>query len=148
VKCMKIFWTNGQTIIEAIVVIAVVVVLVTGLIAGTTTSLRASSAGRTKSQALKYAEQAFEYVRNLRDAKWTTFQAYSGFYCLGNETNALLTSTSENCPMNITTPEGTFSRRLEFVWDGEKMTVKVSVKYPDGSQTKDVSLTTYFTQWK
>lgn len=138
----------GQTIVEAIVVIAIVVLLVMGLIAGTTMSLRASTAGRSKSQALKYAEEGFEYVRNLRDDKWSTFQTLDGIYCLGNENEAQLILTVASCPINIISTDGSFSRRMTFAWDGVKMTVNVSVQYPDGSQMKDVSLTTYFTQWK
>jgi Tfp pilus assembly protein PilV len=138
----------GQTIVEAIVVIGVVVLLVTGLIAGTTTSLRSASAGKIRSQALKYAEEGLEFMRNIRDQKWDTFQSYNGWYCLGTDGQLIPTTSQSSCSVNIVTSDNSFARSLNFVWDGQKMQVQVSVRYPEGSQTKDVSLTTYYTQWK
>jgi hypothetical protein len=146
--------TKGQTIVEAIVVIGVVVLLVTGLIAGTTTSLRTATSGRVRSQALKLAEEGLEFARNARDQKWTTFQSYSGWYCLGNTPQELEPSVDGSCGGNITTADGSFGRSINFSWDDalvdieKKMIVEVIVSYPEGSQTKNIALKTYFTQWK
>lgn len=147
---VKVLYVHrGQTIVEAIVVIAVVVLLVTGLIAGTTTSLRSAQAGRSKNQALKYAEEALEYSRSMRDRSWDSFQALSGAYCMSNTTPLLLVySATDTCTTNISTGEGSYSRKVTYAWDGTKMIVTVSVSYPDGATTKEVTLTTYYTQWK
>jgi type II secretory pathway component PulK len=140
--------SKGQTIVEAIVVIGVVVLLVTGLIAGTTTSLRSATSGRVRSQALKFAEEGLEYARTLRDERWDTFQTYSGLYCLASPAQELVESSNSSCASNITTQEGSFARSLDFSWDGDKMTVEVIVAYPEGTQRKSISLKTYFTQWR
>ena len=122
---------QGQTIVEAIVVLGIVVLLVTGLIAGTTSSLRSVQAGRTRSQALKYAEEGIEVVRNLRNNEgWSTFTGYAGSHFLD-------TSLDE-----------TFKREVDLTLDGTTMTVVVTVSYTDGSETKNVTLTSYFTDWK
>lgn len=141
--------TQGQTIVEAIVVLGVVVLLVTGLIAGTTSSLRSVQAGRTRSVALKFAEQGMEFIRNLRNQQWSTFQSNSGLYCL--DSSMTLTELAfPPCTINITTPEGAFARSINFTWDNidEKMTVVATVSYIEGSQSKNVTLTSYFTNWK
>jgi len=137
----------GQTIVEAIVVIAVVVLLVTGLVAGTTISLRSVQQGKIKSQALKYAEESLEFVRNIRDQRWDTLQSYNGWYCLGSDV-LLIPIATDTCTTNIVNADGAFTRTLHFTWDGIKMNVQASVRYPDGSSTKEVSLTTNYTEWK
>jgi type II secretory pathway component PulK len=143
----KLHLSKGQTIVEAIVVVSVVVLLVTGLIAGTTTSLRASQSGRQRGQATKYAEEGLEYARSLRDVSWSDFQTKSGDYCLGSD-SILAVSSGGTCAINISNTEGSFARKLSFSWDGSKMTVSSTVYFPVGTTQANVSLKTYFTQWK
>lgn len=138
---------KGQTIVEAIVVISVVVLLVTGLIAGTTTSLKSAQSGRTRGQATKFAEEGLEYARSLRDQGWSAFQAYSGVYCYGSD-RVLSPSAGGGCTTNITTLDSTYIRSLTFTWDGTKMTVISKVAFPVSGVNTDVSLTTYLTNWK
>lgn len=139
--------SEGQTIVEAIVVIGVVVLLVTGLIAGTTTSLRTAQQGRSRSQALKYAEEALEFTRNVRDQRWDTLQGYDGWYCLGDALT-LTPIATDSCSTNIVTEDSAFTRTLNFAWNGTRMNVQVSVRYPDGASIKEVTLTTHYTQWR
>lgn len=142
---------SGQTIVEAIVVVSVVAVLVTGLIAGTTVALRSTQTGRVKSQAIKYAEEGLEYVRSVRDDQWSAFQLYTGTYCLSNDENGVvqaLVSTVNTCDPNIITSDGQFTRSVNFSWDGQKMHVEVRVQYPDGPDTKEVLFQTYLTDWR
>lgn len=136
---------KGQTIVEAIVVIGVVIILVTGLISGTTASLRTARDSRIRSDAVKYAQQSLEIVRSLRDENWTTFQSYSGLYCMGAD-NTLVSAGS--CSNNITTVDANLTRSVRFSWLGDKMEVTASVDYLEGSVTHTVPLSTYFTQWK
>lgn len=136
--------SKGQTIVEAIVVLGIVVLLVTGLIAGTTSSLRSVQSGKIKSQALKYAEEGMEYARNLRNQDWSVFQAKSGSYCLDS---SLTLTPGSACAL---TADDIFTRGITFTWDlnNNNMTVVVAVGYIEGSQTKNVTLTTYFTNWR
>jgi type II secretory pathway pseudopilin PulG len=136
----------GQTLVEAVVVVGVVVLLVTGLIAGTTASLRSAQSGRTRTQAVSLAQEGIEIARGLRDENWNAFEAYTGSYCLGDD--RVLTISGGTCAPNITTPEGTLSREITFDWQDPKMIITVVVSYLEGESTRDVTLTTYFTQWK
>lgn len=137
---------KGQTLVEAVVVIGVVVLLVTGLIAGTTAALRSAQSGRTRTQAVSLAQEGIEIARGARDNNWTTFQAYSGLYCLGSD--HVLTSSAGDCSPNITTPESILTRSAAFNWQDPKMVITVTVTYTEGEEEKDVTLVTYFTQWK
>ena len=143
---MKNNTTAGQTLVEAVVVVGVVVLLVTGLIAGTTASLRSAQSGRTRTKAVSLAQEGMEVVRSIRDENWITFVAFSGSYCLGESHD--LTPATGVCPQNITTPEGTLARGVSFDWQDPKMIVTTTVSYTEGERTRDVTLTTYFTQWK
>jgi type II secretory pathway pseudopilin PulG len=136
---------SGQTIVEAIVVIGIVVILSTGLIAGTTASLHSVRSSRIRSEAAKYAQEGLELMRTLRDENWTNFQNHNGNYCLGSD-NILVSSAL--CESNITTPESTYTRSIQFSWLANKMQVTSTVDYPWVSTKRTVTLSTYFTQWK
>jgi type II secretory pathway pseudopilin PulG len=138
---------RGQTIVEAIVVIAVVVLLVTGLIAGTTTSLKSARNGRVRSQATKLAQEGLEIVRSIRDESWSVFAGNSGYYCLGSD-EILTANVTETCAINIETTESSYSRLIQFEWLGNKMQVTARVSYLDGTDNRNVTLTTYYTQWR
>jgi len=136
---------RGQTVIEAIVVVGVVILLVTGLIAGTVVSLKNVRNARTRSQAVKYAQEAVEVIRSERNSNWTDFfSIYNGYYCLGSD--AVFVATISGCPNNIVTSDSVFSRTVSFVPSGDIMRVAVSVSYPDA--IKSIDITTYLTKWK
>ncbi|MBI5614324.1 hypothetical protein HY947_05340 [Candidatus Gottesmanbacteria bacterium] len=134
---------SGQTLVEIIVVVGVVVLLVTGLVIGTTASVRIGESGKTRSKAVKYAQEAIELVRAERDIRWFSFVSRSGLYCL-DEANAW-TQAVGSCPVNIGT---TFSRAVDFSYADPRMTVTSTVSWQDSSGTKQTTLKTYFTQWK
>lgn len=141
----KRFGSAGQSLVEAIVIIGITVLLSTGVIAATTASLRVAQTGRTRTQAVTYAQEGIELIRKIRDEDWSVFQSYDGLYCLGS--NQTLVSSS-GCSTNITTPQGSFTRSVQFTWQNPRMVVTVTVSYPDGSGTRDTNLTTYMTEWK
>lgn len=151
---MKPIHTNrGQTLVEAIVVIGLVVLLVTGLIAGTTMSLHTTGSARTRSQAVKYSQEGIELIRTIRDENWNTFfTKFAGGYCFGSAANndpvAALIPQVGTCPVNIITTDNSFTRSVQFVSEADRMKITVSVQYMEGADTKSIDLTTYLTQWK
>lgn len=137
---------KGQTLVEVVVVIGVVVLLVTGLIAGTTTSLKSAQSGRIRSQAVSYAQEAIESVRSIRDRSWSTFMEYSGSYCLGSD--LIFNPSPGTCSVNITGGENSFTRSVNFNWQDPKMVITATVSFVEGESTRNVVLETYLTQWK
>ncbi len=136
---------RGQSLIEVVVAVGVVVILVTGLIVGTTSALKTSQYGRTKSQAIKYAQEGMELTRQLRNNGWTTFAGRSGLWCLDKVGG--WTQGAGTCPVNI---DNLFTRSATFTWNvaSSRMEVTVNVSWSDGGGLHDTQLTTYFTQWK
>jgi Tfp pilus assembly protein PilV len=139
-------WQRGQTLVEAVVVVSIVVLLVTGLVAGTTASLRSAQSGRTKTQAVAIAQEGMELLRTMRDEDWDTFAAYSGSYCLGDD--HVLSVSPGTCSPNVTSSQLPFTREVEFSWQDPKMVATVNVSYLEGENTRTSTLVTYFTQWK
>ncbi|MBI3577582.1 prepilin-type N-terminal cleavage/methylation domain-containing protein [Candidatus Gottesmanbacteria bacterium] len=138
---------KGQTLIEIIVAMAVVVLLVTGLVAGATATLKAAQYGRAKSLAASLAQEALEKARGLRDGGWETFSTYGSVggttWCLDKAGN--WTQASGSCSANI---DNLYSRTVVFTWQDPKMKVDVAITWTDGSYTYRVDQTTYFTQWQ
>ncbi len=146
---MKHSQSKGQTLIEAIISISIVVLLVTGLIAGTSASLKTSVSGRSRDQAVKLAEEGLEHARSLRDQSWATLASYSGSYCFDSSALVPLEITqSEDCPVKKTTQDTVFNRIITFSLSGSRMTIESKVSYPENAKTQQVLLTTYLTAWK
>ncbi len=131
---------------EVVVAVGVVILLVTGLIVGTTSSLRGSEFSTHKSRALKYAQEGIEITRSMRDTSWASLAAKSGLWCL-DSAGAFSAPPGASCDTNI---DGFYTRSITFTWDGanSRMTVDVVVAWNDGSGAHQSQLITYFTQWK
>lgn len=138
---------NGQTLAEVVVAIGVVVLLVTGLVIGTSVTLKASQYGKARSQAVQYAQEAVEIARNVRDSGWTTFIAYGGVtpvsWCL--DKSGVWTAMSDSCSPNI---DNFYTRKVTVTWIDPKMKVEVQVSWTDGAKTYSSLVSTFFTQWK
>lgn len=139
--------SRGQTLVEVIVAIGVVVLLVTGLIVGTSVSLKASQYGKMRSLGTQYAREAVEATRNLRDSGWDTFAAYGGVtpisWCLNKAGE--WSQMVGVCLPNI---DSFYVRMVTLTWDDPRMKVDVVVTWVDGAKTYSSSLSTFFTQWK
>lgn len=145
---------SGQTLVEVVVAIGMVVLLVTGLIVGTTVSLKGGQFGRTKSGAISFAQEAIELARGLRDVGWTSFRARSGMYCLSqnNTFPQEAVGSSNECTGNVVSPTAIYTRWVTFAWDEAatppRMNVTATVTWNEGSTTHTSALSTFFTQWK
>ncbi len=137
---------RGQSLVEVVVAVGVVILLVTGLIAGTTSSLKGSEFSRYKSRALKYTAEGIETVRSMRDTSWASLAAKSGVWCL-DSSGVWSQPGGGSCTINV---DGFFTRSATFGWDSinSRMTVDMVVSWTDGSGTHKSELITYFTQWK
>lgn len=138
---------KGQTLVEIVVAIGVLVLLVTGLLAGATVTLKAAQYSRTKSLALAFAGEALEKARSIRDTSWDGFLTYGSVlgttWCLDKAGSWSLATGS--CTANI---DSVYTRSVVFTWQDPKMKIDVSVTWSDASRTYRVDQTTYLTQWQ
>lgn len=138
----------GQTLAEIVVVIAIVLLLVTGLVVGATASLKAAQYGRLKSGAVNYTQDAVEVTRSLRDASWSNLLSFSaangGVWCLDAGENWTQASGG-NCPVSL---NNLYARRVTFTWSDPTMQIDVLVTWSDGAHTYTTTLRTYYTNWQ
>lgn len=103
---------KGQTLVEVVVVIALVVILITGIVSGTTSTLSQNKESQLRSSALQLAREGLEIVRYTRDQGWDSFAQLGDpptTYCLGSDREFI--ESSGNCGTNILgTP---FSRDID-----------------------------------
>lgn len=151
---------NGQSIVEVIVATAVILLLATGLVAGTSAALRASISSRARSESTKLVAEGLEIARNDRDKGWSTFQGRSTgaatSYCLGQNDTSFLGLTPESDPANncaqFTLGSVRYRRWGTFDWEPAAtppyMIVTLTVNWREGSATRNSHATVYLTQWK
>ncbi len=136
---------KGQTLVEMIVVIGVVVVLATGIIAGTSISLSRGQGSQNRAMATTYAQEGIELARQLRDEGWTAFAAMGTaptVYCVGADGAFLQASPS--CTPNIS---NLFTRSVTLALSGPDMSVDVLVTWGANASGK-VELKTTLTHWR
>jgi len=141
---------TGQALLELVVALGITALVLTGLVSAVTSSLRYGEASRFRSRGVKYAQEALELTRKLRDTNpWETFLGYSGSgtktWCL-NETGVWSEDTSSMCPFTETSAY--FRRNVTFTWTDPVMDVTTQVSWADHTAASTLTLRTYFTQWK
>jgi type II secretory pathway pseudopilin PulG len=147
---------QGQSLVEMLVVVGIVVLLVTGIVSGTTLSLNRTATIQQRSAAVKYAQEGIELTRFVRDEGWDNFAAMGAVesnYCVGSEEPVVFQLTTGSCATpNI---NDTYTRTITLLLipasstTVEKMSVTVVVSWADRTQpTNAVSLVTYLTEWR
>lgn len=136
---------KGQTLAEIVVALGIVLILLSGLVAGATSAVKTNSQTQKRSLAISYSQEALELSRKLRDEDWTSFQSKSGLWCL--DKSGVWTQGALSCAVNI---DNFYTRGVTFTWNeaGSRMEVVATVSWPDSGSTHQSTLTTFFTQWQ
>ncbi len=135
----------GQTLVEIVVSLGIVLLLIVGLIVATTAAVHTSEQGRMRSLAVQYTQEGLELARQLRDSDWSAFASRNGLWCLDGANT--WTPGSISCPVNIT---NTFSRGVTFTWNAgaSRMELTSTVVWQDSGTSRQSQITTYLTQWR
>ena len=130
------FSTNksGISLLEVIIAMTISIILISGLVLATTTSIRNSQFAKSQTLATKFAQEAMEKVRAYRDQNtWATF-------------------TGGCTPYNPGAVPAQFTRiKTCSLLDPDKMQVIVTVSWTDPMGTHKSELTSYFSNqslWK
>ncbi len=144
---------NGQSLMEALIAVGLVIVIATVLISATTTGLKSGQSGKLRSKAVRLSQDGLENSRKLRDSSWDTFQNRDS-----NLTDSLSTlwylKSDNSWTQDVTDPdlviENIYTRSITFMWDSANSRMKVDsvVSWNERNQVKNVTLSTYFTQWR
>jgi len=120
---------SGQSLLEMLIALAVMVLVILALVVVTTISVRNADFSRRQILATQYAQASIEEARSLRET-----QPKDTFFSSGSCTGTDLVST--------------FSRTRTCTFDGDKtMTVAVVVTWTDAKGDHQSQLTTRLTKW-
>ena len=141
-------YLQGQSLVEVVITIGIVILLLTGIVVATTSSLRFSGQSKLRSQAVSFAKEGLEVVRNIRDTSWSSLPTLTSSYCLPKDQMTLgdLIADDGSCPFNL---DGVFSRKIVIdVMSIGKISVTSTVSWHEGSEIRSFTLSTYLTDWK
>lgn len=140
---------KGQSLVEMIVIVGMVVLLMTGIVAGTTVSLSRSNTSQVRSIALSYAQGGIELARAKRDGGWDAFEAMGDpprVYCVGADNvfveGACVFTAGDKYTRYV-------SLQLTSVSGVPTMKVTSTVSWDDTIYPlNNIDLTTYLTKWR
>jgi Tfp pilus assembly protein PilV len=136
---------SGQSLIEVLTALAVVLLVIIALIRATTTSMKGSDFAKTQSSATSYGQEAIEWIRAERDKNWDNLA--DGTYCL--KSSPIESWPSQGDCGDEDYLEGTkFKRRATLTKEGEKVKIEVIVGWQDSSGDHQSQLSTYLTNWR
>ena len=145
---------KGQTLVEALLSIAVAVIVVVALVGVGITAMRTANFGRDQAEAVRLAGQSLEIIRSQRDTDWTTFASNlqtnncgsPGFCCL-NSSSQIITYNSAGCLVN-NFYDTSFNYNSASFDPAGLVTITTHVKFNEGQIVRDVTLTETFTNWR
>lgn len=151
--------SKGQSLVEVIASLGVVILIVAALVNLVTASLRSSNYAKTAAQANKFAQEAIEWTRSLRDraSDWASFKLQvipsenTKTWCLKNISTwpnvpGICGATDFICSGGCTPLETTIFKREALITEDEtRLKVKVTVKWSDQAGEHKSQVETIFT---
>ncbi len=83
---MKKTFQKGQLLLEAILAMAIVGIILTGIVIALNFSVNNSNISKDQNVATSYAQEGLDIVRNMKDSDFASFSALNGTYCLASGT--------------------------------------------------------------
>lgn len=133
---------RGFSPVEILLAATVFGFLVVALIGAVVYGRESTSSSGDRARAIFLAEEGLQAVRNLRDANDATYinTASSTNYGLSQTTQWALSGTSDT--------NGIYTRQINIApLDSNRKSVTVTVSWPNGSNTSQVSVTGRFSNW-
>ena len=138
---------NGQSFFEVIVAVGIISIVMITLVALASASIRASTFSRNQTEASRFTEQAAEWLREEKDASWTTFNTYAATknWCL----DSLYWQKPRTCNAQDVISGTVFTRSLKFTVNADtSIEADVQTAWTDGQGTHTAQTSIIFTNWK
>lgn len=140
----KNFRIKGQSLIEAVIALGVVLLVVIALVQAVTTSIKSADFAKKTAQAASYCQEGMENIRAYRDASWTTFLTK-----VGSKRDLSTPTPGVACPSNPNISGTPFIRCVEMGQiAADKVKATVTVDWSDSSGTHTSKLISFFTKWQ
>lgn len=130
---------KGQTLIEAVVALAVAITILSAIVVAVVSSLSNTQFTKNQNQANHYAQEGMEIVRQIRNASWASFVNLTNTqYCLLANSKTLDTRGAGGCGQNV----GIYVREIDIEHNSPSCVgisrVTVNVRWAD-AKCKDSS---------
>mgnify|MGYP001612838215 CR=1 FL=1 len=149
---------NGQSIVEVIIATVITSMILVGLISAITYSLSNSQFAKNKALANKHGQEAIEWLRAQRDISgWTLFYGpnnlLSRTHCINSfpaTITSLYSQPTGNCTAGTVITGTIFTRQVQFIGhaSGDRISIKITLLWPQGKNTSTISLDTFLTRWQ
>jgi len=121
--------SSGQSVIEVVVALSLVVLVILGLVKVSVTSINNTAFARDQRTATKYAQEGIENARQCKEENEVAFW-------------------NRACPELAAPSETRFTREITYTQIEEgKIQVDVVVNWTDSKGQHQSNLTTYLTKW-
>lgn len=140
---------RGQSIVEVIIALAVMVLVLVALVRATIVAVRNANFAKNQAQATQYSEELLEWLRSERDTDWDNFVSYAGSgsatsYCF----QSLSWPSSGSCSpgqeiAGIFLRQGSLNETA-----ADRVEIVIAVTWQDSSGTHQSTLTSYLTNWR
>lgn len=140
--------SSGQTIIEAVIAVAIISTIIVAVVSAVTLSLSTSTIAKNKSRANQFVQEGMEAVRSIKEISWTDLTAQNGQTKGVKSVDGVWQFTEVTQDSIISTAPG-FTRSI-VIEDkgGEQVQVTVTVSWIQGANTLNSQNSTIFTKWK
>ena len=154
---------RGQTLIEIIIAVGLIVLVLTTLASGLALGIRNNRVAKDQAIAKDYTREAQEWLRSMRDlAGWETFAGILRAHASGNSLSYCLTtlpadlttfnSTNRSTCSTGQTVDGRFTRQVNITLVGganpTQADAVVVVTWVDGTKTFTSTSTLTLYKWK
>ncbi len=106
----------GEILIEALLGLAITIIIVTGLIVALSSSVSNSTFSTNQSQASLIAKEGLDLVKNIKEDDYSSISGKTGNYCFNDSQD--LVSGAE-CPEDVVADNITFSRQIYISSNGK-----------------------------
>lgn len=137
--------SKGQTLIELVVVLAVVGMIVTGVVSIAAVSVRNARFSKDQATASRYTQEAMEWIRQERDTSWSDFYSRRDrTYCMPT----LSWSQTSGCNSSQVISNTAFTRTSMLTpLDVNSIQVDVNVSWEDARGSHQSRMSTVLTSW-
>lgn len=147
---MKVNHKNaGQTLLEMVIAFLVATLVIIALATVTIRAIKNAQISENRTKAARFAQQAIEQVRAVRDQQgWTAFSSYANGCYQVNTSSSLWTLTAVSCGGELIS--GTiFRRQISLTDDGANgKNVNVTITWTDASGNQQTVIDTKLTKWQ
>jgi len=139
---------SGQTIIEAVIAVAIISTIIVAMVSAVTLSLGTSTIAKNKSRANQFVQEGLEAVRSIKEISWTDLTAQDG-QTKGVKSVGGVWQFTEVGDDSIVSSAPGFTRRVVIEDKGsEQVQVTVTVSWTQGAKSLNSQNSTVFTKWK